>query len=246
MNQKDDATRFQRQVMMPEVGTEGQKKLQAARIFIVGSGGLASSSAYYLAAAGIGKIGIADDDQVDLSNLNRQILHNTSRIGMAKVDSAQKTLQALHPALDVEALSHRLSTCEELMAAFADYDLVVDCTDNYATRYNINEACIRTRTPWIYGAISGFEGQAMTIVPGQGPCYKCLYPSAPLDTDVAVPVMGVTPGIIGIIEAAEAIKHILGVGVPLLGRMLFIDLFDMAISEFKINRNPNCPACGQL
>jgi molybdopterin/thiamine biosynthesis adenylyltransferase len=245
MNHSEESTRFQRQIMLPEVGLEGQKRLQKAKILIVGSGGLASSAAYYLTAAGIGKIGIADDDQVDLSNLNRQILHDASRIGMPKVASAQKTLQGLHPALEVETYPRRLASSEELFEVLTDYDLIVDCTDNYTTRFNINDACIRTGKPWIYGAVFGFEGQAMTIIPGKGPCYRCLYPSAPSDVDSVVPVMGVTPGIIGLIEATEAIKHILGVGTPLLGRMLFVDLLDMSISEFKINRNANCPACGQ-
>ncbi len=246
MDNSDTATRFQRQIMFPEVGLDGQKKLQKAKILIVGSGGLASSAAYYLAAAGIGKIGIADDDQVELSNLNRQILHDTSRIGMPKVDSAQKTLQSLHPALEVETYPRRLASSEELFGVLTGYDLIVDCTDNYITRFNINEACIRSGKPWIYGAVFGFEGQAMTIIPGKGPCYRCLYPSAPSDVDPVVPVMGVTPGIIGLIEATEAIKHILGVGTPLLGRMLFVDLLDMTMSEFKISRNADCPACGEV
>ena len=230
--------------MMPEVGEEGQQKLREARVFIMGSGGLASSSALYLAAAGIGKIGIADNDRVDLSNLNRQVLHNTARIGMAKVASAKQTLQALHPGLDVETYEQRISSSDELETVIADYDLVVDCTDNYATRFNINTACLQSRKPWVYGAVSGFDGQVMTILPNQGPCYQCLYPSAPLDSDDPIPVMGVTPGIIGLLEATEAIKCLLGIGIPLVGRMLYIDLLDMGLSEFKIKKNPKCPACG--
>ena len=246
MYPSEAADRFKRQMMLPEVGPGGQKRLEKAGIFMVGAGGLASSAAYYLAAAGVGKIGMADDDQVDVSNLNRQILHNASRVGMAKVESARKTLQALYPALEVNAHARRLASSEELVEAIRDYDLVVDCSDNFATRFNINTACIQTQKPWVYGAVHGFEGQVMTVVPGKGPCYQCLYPSGPPDTDEAVPVIGVTPGVIGIIEAAEAIKQILGIGTPLLGRMLFVDLLDMTMSEFKIRRQGNCPACGRI
>ncbi|MDX9788098.1 MAG: HesA/MoeB/ThiF family protein [Desulfobacterales bacterium] len=237
--------RFQRQTLLPEVGRKGQKKLQQAGVFILGSGGLASSAAYYLVAAGIGRIGIADDDRVDISNLNRQILHNTSCIGMLKVDSARKTLEELNPAVNIHTYPRRFTSPGELIAVLTPYDIVVDCTDNYATRFHLNDACIQTGKPWIYGAVSGFEGQVMTIMPGKGPCYRCLYPSVPAEADSVVPVIGVTPGMIGIIEATEAIKHILGIGTPLIGRMLVIDLLEMNMSEFNINRNQSCSACGE-
>ncbi len=237
--------RFARQTLLPEVGPIGQERLHKASVFLVGCGGLASSAAYYLVSAGIGRIGIADDDCVEISNLNRQILHTTSRIGMPKVESAQKALEALHPALTVQALACRLTSVETLMEMLDGYDIVIDCTDNYAARYLINEACIRLDKPWVYASVSGFEGQAMTIVPGRGPCYRCLYPSNPADaTKSAEPAIGVTPGIMGIIQSAEAIKFILGAGTLLMGRMLFVDLLEMSVSEFNVPRNEDCPACG--
>lgn len=246
MAQVKDEKRFQRQILLPEVGIEGQKRLQQAGVFILGSGGLASSAAYYLTAAGIGRIGIADDDSVDLSNLNRQILHNTARIGMPKVVSAQKTLERLNPATEIKTFQRRFSSPGELIAVLTDYDIVVDCTDNYAARFLINDACIQAGKPWIYGAVSGFEGQVMTILPGKGPCYRCLYPSGPVEAPSVTPVIGVAPGIIGVIEAAETIKQILGIGTPLTGRLLFVDLLEMTLSEFSIHKNRNCSACGNL
>ena len=164
---------------------------------------------------------------------------------MTKVASAQRTLQALHPALEMETFAHKLTAADELMAMLADYDIVIDCTDNYPARYLINDACLQTGKPWVYGSVSGFEGQAMTIVPGKGPCYRCLYPSGPADSESVESVIGVSPGIIGIIQAAEVIKYILRIGTPLLGRMLFVDLLEMNVSEFNVSRNKNCPSCGQ-
>jgi len=245
MNPLNDEKRFSRQIQLPEVGLSGQERLRKAKVFIVGAGGLASSAAYYLAAAGIGKIGIADDDRVEISNLNRQILHNTSCVGKLKVDSAQETLQILYPDLDVKTHPYRFASPEELIKVLIDYDLLIDCTDNYITRYHINEACIRLVKPWVYGAVHGFEGQVMTILPGQGPCYKCLYPSMHCDTNSVIPVMGVSSGMIGIIQATEAIKNILKIGASLLGKMLFVDLLEMKFSEFTISRNSACSACGK-
>jgi molybdopterin-synthase adenylyltransferase len=240
----NEEMRFNRQAMLPQVGPTGQEKLNRSKVFLVGCGALASSAAYYLVAAGIGKIGIADDDRVEISNLNRQILHDTPRIGMAKVDSAYRTLKAFHPAVEMETFVRRLTSVEELIEMLADYDMVIDCTDNYPARYLINDACLQIGKPWVYGSVSGFEGQAMTIVPGKGPCYRCLYPSGTADTQSAEPVVGVSPGMIGIIQAAEVIKYILGIGTLLLGRMLFVDLLEMSVSEFTVSRNNNCPACG--
>ncbi|GAB6907093.1 putative adenylyltransferase HVO_0558 [Desulfosarcina cetonica] len=237
--------RFLRQIALPEVGREGQARLNGAKVFIVGAGGLASSAAYYLAAAGIGTLAIADDDCVEESNLNRQILHDASRIGMGKAASARMTLQALHPALAID-LYPRLATAQAMATAFRGYDLVVDCTDNYAARYHINAACLEGGTPWIHGAVFGFEGQTMTIIPGKGPCYRCLYAAHPGDGDAVVPVMGVSPGIVGIIQAAEAIKVILGIGSPLVGRMLYVDLLAMRFEAFSVPKDPNCPDCGSV
>jgi len=246
MHSVNEEKRFHRQILLPEVGAGGQEKLGRSSIFIVGCGGLGSSAAYYLAAAGIGKISLADDDRVALSNLNRQILHDTSRIGMPKVASARKTLQGLNPALEMETHACRPASPQDFTDLLAGYDIAIDCTDNYAARYDINDACLHMGTPWIYGAVSGFEGQIMTIVPGKGPCYRCLYPSAPADSDATEPAIGVSPGIIGIIQAAEAIKYILGIGTPLLGRMLFLDMLEMNVSEFKVQKNADCPVCGNL
>lgn len=238
--------RFSRQTVLPEVGTQGQRKLADAKVFILGSGGLASTAAYYLTAAGIGKIGIADEDRVEISNLNRQILHDSSRIGMAKVDSAQKSLQALHPALQVETYPRRFISPEEIIEVLPGYDLVIDCTDSYTARFHINTACLHTGKPWIYGAVCGFEGQVMTIIPGIGACYRCLYPAVPADVEAATGVMGVCAGVVGVLQATEAIKLILEKGTPLSGRMVFVDLLEMSFSEFRITRNPSCPACGKV
>ncbi len=240
----DPFGRYQRQVMLPEVGLEGQKKLVNAKVFVVGAGGLASSAALYLAAAGVGKIGIADDDDVDITNLNRQILHDTGRIGSAKVDSARRALQRFNPETEVTTYPRRLQSSEEIAGITADYDLIIDCTDNFATRFLINAACQNVAKPWVFGAVNGFEGQVMTIAPGKGPCYRCLYPSAPANEETQVPVMGVTPGIIGIVQAAEAIKMILDLPKKLIGTMLFVDLLDMRFSKFTVRRNAECPACG--
>lgn len=241
-----EADRFRRQVVLPEVGTAGQRKIRAARVLLIGSGGLASSAAYYLTAAGVGTIGLVDDDKVDLSNLNRQILHDSSRIGMLKVDSAEKSLRRLDPAVEIHIYPRRLTSSDDVAALLAGYDVVMDCSDNYATRYDINDACIRAGKPWIYGAIFGFEGQVMTVIPGKGACYRCLYPSAPPAPVREVPVIGVTPGVVGTIEAAEALKIILGVGASLVGRLLFVDLLEMTFSNLNVRRNPECPSCRLL
>jgi molybdopterin/thiamine biosynthesis adenylyltransferase len=237
--------RFQRQILLPEVGVEGQIKLKNSKVFILGSGGLASSAAFYLTAAGIGVIGIADEDKVDVSNLNRQILHDTSKIGMPKVISARQTLQKLDPDVEIETYPFRLTSTQEIVEIMDKYDVAVDCSDNYITRYNINDACIQIGKPWVYGAVDGFEGQAMTVMPGNGPCYRCLYPSASLKSAGISPIIGITPGIIGLIQAAETIKLILETGSPLVGRLLFVDLLEIIVTEFKVSRNKNCSSCGK-
>lgn len=230
--------------MLPEVGPIGQERLCQAKVFLVGCGALASSAAYYLVAAGIGKIGMADDDHVGLSNLNRQILHTTPRIGMPKVASAQRSLNALYPDVEMDIFTCRLTSAKAFTEKLSGYDIVIDCTDNYSARYLINDACLQLGKPWVYGSVAGFEGQAMTIIPGKGPCYRCLYPSEPACDASPEPVIGVSPGIMGIIQATEAIKYILEAGALLLGRMLFVDLLEMRVSEFNIPRNKDCIACG--
>jgi len=248
MVKTDMLERFSRQIQLPEIGEKGQEKIHAARVFLIGAGGLASSAAYYLAAAGIGTIGIGDDDKVETSNLNRQILHNFSRIGMMKVASAKKTLKDFNPSICIIPYPERLSDPDGLSAIISHYDIVIDCSDNYSTRFAINEACIHEDKPWVYGAVSGFEGQVMTIVPGSGPCYRCLYPSAPPYQHQHDPsgVVGVSPGIIGIIQATEVLKYVLQKGHLLTGRLLFVDLLEMNIMEFKVPRNPECKSCKNM
>jgi molybdopterin/thiamine biosynthesis adenylyltransferase len=237
--------RYSRQILLPEVGSDGQEKLKNAAILLVGAGGLGSPCAYYLAAAGVGVIGIADDDAVEMSNLNRQILHSQSRIGKPKVISAKETIESFNPHVTVKTYPYRLSSGFPFEDEIEGYDLVIDCSDNYDTRYRINELCIKKQKPWIFGAVSEFEGQVMTIIPGKSPCYRCLYPSAAMSGQIPA-VIGVTPGVIGILQAAEALKHILDTGNLLTGRFLHVDLKDMQFDVFRLTRNVNCPSCAGL
>ncbi|MGV8073472.1 MAG: ThiF family adenylyltransferase [Syntrophobacteraceae bacterium] len=238
--------RYDRQIGLPEIGPEGQAKLKNAKIFLVGAGGLASTVAFYLSAAGVGTLGIADDDRIEVTNLNRQILHNPERIGMPKTSSARQTLASFNPETEVVVHQTRLGSVEDMTGIIKNFDAVVDCTDNYDARGLINECCLLAQKPWVYGAVSGFEGQVMTILPGCGPCYRCLYPAPPPEPDIpkAAGVIGITPGIIGIIQAAEIIKYILGKGSLLVGRLLYVDLLEMDFSELQIARNPSCKHCG--
>jgi molybdopterin/thiamine biosynthesis adenylyltransferase len=241
--------RYSRHIVMPEVGEEGQRRISGTGIFLVGAGGLGSPVGYYLAAAGVGKLGIIDHDVVELSNLQRQILHNTGRMGQPKVDSARKTLESLNPDVEVVTYRKRL-TAGNILRLIEDYDIIVDCSDNYTTRYLENDACIRTGKPLIYGAVFRFEGQVMTIIPGKGPCYRCLYP-APPPPDVVYPsreagLLGVLPGLIGLIQATEVLKLILGRGELLTGRLLTYDALTMDFSKLEIKKNRCCPACGEI
>lgn len=235
--------RFQRQIMLNEIGERGQRRLERSKVLMVGAGGLGSSVAFYLVAAGIGTIGIADHDVVDITNLNRQILHTLDTVGTYKVASARRSIQRMDPKIQVITYPEKINSINRLARITTEYDIIIDCTDNFAARYCINDACVLTGTPMVYGAVSGLEGQAMVIMPGKGPCYRCLYPSAQDDGKVSG-VLGVTPGLIGVIQAAETIKFLLNQGSLLVGRMIFVDLWDMAFSEFKINRNPDCAVCG--
>jgi adenylyltransferase/sulfurtransferase len=244
----EERVRYSRHLIMPEVGLEGQRRLKAARILCIGAGGLGSPAALYLAAAGIGKIGLVDFDHVDLSNLQRQILHGTKDIGRKKVDSARDRLRDANPNIDVELHDCRLSAANapELIA---NYDIVVDGSDNFPTRYLSNDVCVFARKPNIYGAIFRFDGQSAVFAPHLGgPCYRCLFPDPPPPESVPncaqAGVLGVLPGIIGLIQAIEAIKLILGVGEPLIGRMLYFDALKMKFREFNIRRDPRCPVCG--
>ena len=239
--------RYSRHFLLPEVGEEGQAKLLQAKVLMVGAGGLGSPSAYYLAAAGVGTIGIIDNDVVDISNLQRQILHANDRVGMPKVESAKKTLEGLNPDVKVIPYQAKL-TSENIMEIIKDYDLVVDGCDNFPTRYLVNDACVLTGKPNVHGSIFQFEGQATVFYPGKGPCYRCLYPEPPpaemAPSCAEAGVLGVLPGLIGVIEALEAVKLILGKGDSLVGRLLHFNTLTMEINTLKLRRDPNCPMCG--
>jgi molybdopterin/thiamine biosynthesis adenylyltransferase/rhodanese-related sulfurtransferase len=239
--------RYSRHFLLPEVGEDGQAKLLQAKVLMIGAGGLGSPSAYYLAAAGVGTIGIIDNDVVDISNLQRQILHANDRVGMPKVESAKKTLEALNPDVKVVPYQAKL-TSENALDIIKDYDLVVDGCDNFPTRYLVNDACVLTGKPNVHGSIFQFEGQATVFYPGKGPCYRCLYPEPPpaemAPSCAEAGVLGVLPGLIGVIEALEAAKIILGKGETLVGRLLHFNTLTMEINTLKLRRDPNCPMCG--
>ncbi|MPZ77905.1 MAG: molybdopterin-synthase adenylyltransferase MoeB [Deltaproteobacteria bacterium] len=243
----EQLVRYSRHFLLPEVGEEGQAKLLQAKVLMIGAGGLGSPSAYYLAAAGVGTIGIIDNDVVDISNLQRQILHANDRVGTPKVESAKKTLEALNP--DVKVIPyHAKLTSDNIMEILKDYDLVVDGCDNFPTRYLVNDACVLTGKPNVHGSIFQFEGQATVFYPGKGPCYRCLYPEPPpaemAPSCAEAGVLGVLPGLIGVIEALEAIKIILGKGDTLTGRLVCFNTLTMEINTLKLRRDPNCPMCG--
>jgi molybdopterin/thiamine biosynthesis adenylyltransferase/rhodanese-related sulfurtransferase len=239
--------RYSRHFLLPEVGEDGQAKLLQAKVLMVGAGGLGCPAAYYLAAAGVGTLGIIDNDVVDISNLQRQILHTNDRVGMAKVESAKKTLEGLNPDVKVIPYQAKL-TSENIMEIIKDYDLVVDGCDNFPTRYLVNDACVLTGKPNVHGSIFQFEGQATVFYPGKGPCYRCLYPEPPpaemAPSCAEAGVLGVLPGLIGVIEALEAVKLILGKGDSLVGRLLHFNTLTMEINTLKLRRDPNCPMCG--
>jgi len=240
--------RYSRHFLLPEVGEEGQAKLLNAKVLMVGAGGLGSPSAYYLAAAGVGTLGIIDNDVVDLSNLQRQILHTNDRIGMAKTESAKLTIQALNPDVRVIPYQQKL-TSQNIMEILKDYDIVVDGCDNFPTRYLVNDACVLAKKPNVHGSIFQFEGQASVFYPGKGPCYRCLYPEPP-PPDMApscqeAGVLGVLPGLIGVIQALETIKLILGKGETLVGKLLCFNTLTMEITTLNLKADPACPMCGE-
>jgi molybdopterin/thiamine biosynthesis adenylyltransferase/rhodanese-related sulfurtransferase len=239
--------RYSRQLLIPEIGQEGQRRLLDARVLLIGAGGLGSPAALYLAAAGVGTLGIVDDDVVDASNLQRQVLHSSDRVGMPKTESAELTLTALNPEVSVVRHPVRLdeSNVDELVAA---YDVIVDGTDNFETRYLLNDASVAHRKPVVHGSIYRWDGQVTTFVPFEGPCYRCLYPTQPpeeLAPACAVAgVLGVLPGIIGLLQANETVKLVLGVGETLAGRMLLFDAMSTSFDEIRLWRDPACSACG--
>jgi molybdopterin/thiamine biosynthesis adenylyltransferase/rhodanese-related sulfurtransferase len=242
----EQRNRYQRHILLPEVGEKGQQRLLDSRVLLLGAGGLGSPAALYLAAAGVGTIGIIDMDVVDESNLQRQILHNVDRIGDRKVDSAKKTLTALNPDVDVVTYDVRLGA-DNVMAILGEFDVVVDGTDNFPTRYLVNDASLKVNVPVVHGSIFRFEGQATVFAPFDGPCYRCMIPEPPpaelAPSCAEAGVLGVLPGIIGSIQAMEAIKLLLGLGEPLIGRLLAYDSLDQSFRTFKVNRDPECPAC---
>jgi adenylyltransferase/sulfurtransferase len=244
----EEVGRYSRHLIMPEVGMEGQLKLKAARALCIGAGGLGSPVLLYLAAAGVGKIGIVDFDEVDYSNLHRQIIHGTPDVGRSKLDSAKSRLNALNPEVEVVTYEAALSS-ENALGLFADYDLVIDGTDNFPTRYLVNDACVIQGKPNIYGSIFRFEGQASVFAAKDGPCYRCLYPEPPppglVPSCAEGGVLGILPGVIGTLQATEAIKVILGVGEPLIGRFLIFDALKMKFRELKLRKDPDCPVCGE-
>ena len=244
----DDLSRYSRHLILPEVGMEGQRKLKAARVLCVGTGGLGSPLAFYLAAAGIGTLGLVDFDVVDASNLQRQIIHSTKDIGRKKLDSAAEKLIALNPALNVIKHETMLSSANAL-DILKDYDIVADGTDNFPTRYLVNDACVLLGKPNAYGSIFRFEGQASVFATEEGPCYRCLYPEPPppglVPSCAEGGVLGILPGLVGVIQATEVIKLILGKGSPLIGRLLLVDALGMRFRELKLRKNPECPVCGE-
>jgi molybdopterin/thiamine biosynthesis adenylyltransferase len=243
----DQRRRYSRHLLIPEVGEEGQRKLLDAKVLLVGAGGLGSPAALYLAAAGVGTLGIIDADVVDDSNLQRQILHTTDRVGMPKVESARVAIEGINP--DVKVIQHEVHLDQSnVLDIFAGYDIILDGTDNFATRYLINDACVLLGKPNAHGSIFRFEGQATTFVPAEGPCYRCLFPTPPppelAPSCAEAGVLGLLPGTIGIIQATEVAKLILGIGEPLVGRLLTYDALAMEFRELRLSRDPACPMCG--
>jgi molybdopterin/thiamine biosynthesis adenylyltransferase/rhodanese-related sulfurtransferase len=244
---QEQSLRYARHTMLPEVGEAGQVKLLKSKVLLLGAGGLGSPSGLYLAAAGVGTLGIIDDDVVDASNLQRQILHATDRVGMAKVDSATKAINGLNPDVKVVPYKSRLSS-ENVLDIIKDYDVIVDGVDNFPTRYLLNDAALKLGKPVVHASIYRFEGQVTCFIPNHGPCYRCLYPEPP-PPDMApscqeAGVLGVLPGVVGVLQATEAIKIILGQGKTLAGRLLMYDALGTKFREMKLHRDPHCPTCG--
>jgi len=244
---KDEILRYSRHLIMPEVGMEGQQKLKAAKVLCIGTGGLGSPLALYLAAAGVGTIGLVDFDVVDFTNLQRQIIHTTADVGRPKLDSASEKLKAINPFVNVRRFDTLLNSSNAL-EIFRDFEIIVDGTDNFPTRYLVNDACVLSGKPNVYGSIFRFEGQASVFATKEGPCYRCLYPEPPppglVPSCAEGGVLGILPGLVGVIQATEAIKLILGRGEPLIGRLLLVDALGMKFRELKLRKNPECPACG--
>jgi molybdopterin/thiamine biosynthesis adenylyltransferase/rhodanese-related sulfurtransferase len=244
----EEIARYSRHLIMPEVALDGQKKLKKARVLTIGAGGLGSPLAMYLAAAGVGTIGIVDFDVVDESNLQRQIIHGTSDLGRPKLESARERIEDINPNVKVEMFGEPLSS-ENALEIFEDFDVIVDGTDNFPTRYLVNDACVLSGKPNVYGSIFRFEGQASVFWAKEGPCYRCLYPEPPppglVPSCAEGGVLGILPGAIGTIQATETVKLLLGIGEPLIGRLLLYDALGMRFREMKLRKDPGCPVCGE-
>lgn len=248
MFSEEQIERYSRHIILKEVGGKGQKKLLAGRVLIIGAGGLGAPIALYLAAAGVGTIGIADADCVDLSNLQRQVIHFTPDIGKPKVLSAKEKMEAINP--DVKVIPYQCwVSAENIMEMIRDYDFIIDGTDNFAAKFLINDACVLARKPYSHGGILRFDGQTLTVLPGESTCYRCIFPAPPpkdaIPTCSQAGVIGVLPGVLGTIQATEAIKFLLGQGDLLTGRLLTYDALRMRFREVPLRRNPNCPICGE-
>ena len=244
---QDEILRYSRHLIMPEVGVEGQEKLKAAKVLLIGTGGLGSPAALYLAAAGVGTLGLIDFDVVDFSNLQRQIIHSTRGVNKPKVESAKERLAEINPNVNVVTYNERLSK-DNALRILKDYEIVLDGTDNFQTRYLVNDACVFTKKPFVYGSIFRFDGQATVFYPGKGPCYRCLFAEPPppgmVPSCAEGGVLGILPGVIGVIQATEVVKLIIGKGEPLIGRLMLYDALKMNFREVKFRRNPKCPVCG--
>ncbi|MBI4743252.1 MAG: molybdopterin-synthase adenylyltransferase MoeB [Actinobacteria bacterium] len=245
---EDQIKRYSRHIILSEVGGRGQKKINDAKVFMVGAGGIGAPVGYYLVAAGVGKLGIVDSDTVELSNLQRQIAHSTDSVGAYKTESAKKTFEGLNPDVEVVTYNERLSS-ENIMDLIKDYDIVVDGSDNFPTRYLVNDACVLSNKPLSSGAVFRFDGQATTIIPHEGHCYRCLFESPPppgmVPSCQEAGVLGVLPGLIGLIQATEVLKLIIGKGDLLENYLLIYNALEMSFRKVKVPRNPNCPVCGE-
>ena len=244
----EEVLRYSRHLIMPEVSMEGQLKLKQAKVLLIGAGGLGSPLGLYLAAAGVGKLGIVDFDVVDFTNLQRQIVHSTADVGRPKLDSARDRLSGINPHIEIVTYETALSSANAL-DLFHDYDIIADGTDNFPTRYLVNDACVLLGKPNVYGSIFRFEGQASIFAAKDGPCYRCLYPEPPppglVPSCAEGGVLGILPGLVGVIQATEVVKLILGKGQPLIGRLLLVDALEMKFRELKLRKNPDCPICGK-
>jgi len=245
---EDQIERYSRQIILPNIGGKGQEKLLNAKVLIIGAGGLGSPCALYLASAGIGKIGIVDSDAVELNNLQRQVLHSTKDVGRPKVESAKDRVNSINPEVEIIPYKMRL-TSENILGIIKDYDIIVDGSDNFPTRYLVNDACVFSKKPLSHGGIFRFDGQAITILPGEGACYRCLFPEPPppglVPSCQEAGILGAVAGVIGTIQANEALKYILGIGELLTGRLLIFNALDSSFRQVKVPRDPNCLVCSE-